>query len=74
MCERFIPSFYTIDLFIKLQRMYQGFRSVEVYFKEMEAWYNIYPNISSSWKGKERREDKPRRDKGVHPQTAEKKR
>ncbi|RDX76433.1 hypothetical protein CR513_43575, partial [Mucuna pruriens] len=35
-CKRFIPSFYTRDVFVKLQRMYQGSKSVEKYFKEME--------------------------------------
>ncbi|RDX99852.1 hypothetical protein CR513_17032, partial [Mucuna pruriens] len=33
MCERFVPSFYTKDLFIKLQRMYQEYKTVE----EMEV-------------------------------------
>ncbi|RDX79138.1 hypothetical protein CR513_40474, partial [Mucuna pruriens] len=37
MRERFVPSFYTRDLYIKLQRLYQGSKSVEEYFKEMEV-------------------------------------
>ncbi|RDY12142.1 hypothetical protein CR513_03114, partial [Mucuna pruriens] len=36
MRERFVSSFYTRDLYIKLQRLYQEFRSVEEYFKEIE--------------------------------------
>ncbi|RDX60915.1 hypothetical protein CR513_60905, partial [Mucuna pruriens] len=71
MRERFVPSFYT-----KLQRMYQGSKSVEKYFKEILVHQatkvelqlkrhgrRSYPNTSSSWKGKEIREDKPIRDK-----------
>ncbi|RDY11887.1 hypothetical protein CR513_03383, partial [Mucuna pruriens] len=36
-CIRYVPSFYTNDLFVKLQRMYQGTKSVEEYFKEIEV-------------------------------------
>ena len=34
--SRFVPSHYTRDLFTKLQKITQGFKSVEEYFKEME--------------------------------------
>lgn len=34
--ERFVPSFYSRDLYNKLQRLYQGSRSVEEYHKEVE--------------------------------------
>ncbi|RDX70633.1 hypothetical protein CR513_50108, partial [Mucuna pruriens] len=37
MRENFMPSFYTIDLYRKLQRLYQGSKSVEEYFKEMKV-------------------------------------
>ncbi|RDX84399.1 hypothetical protein CR513_34555, partial [Mucuna pruriens] len=35
--ERFVPSFCKHELFVKLLKMYQGARSVEEYFKEMEV-------------------------------------
>ena len=34
--SRFVPSHYTRDLFNKLQKISQGTKSVEEYFKEME--------------------------------------
>ncbi|RDY10863.1 hypothetical protein CR513_04535, partial [Mucuna pruriens] len=37
MRERFVPLYYKRDLFVKLQKMYQGSRYVEEYFKEMEV-------------------------------------
>ncbi|RDX97640.1 hypothetical protein CR513_19564, partial [Mucuna pruriens] len=37
MRERFVPSFYTRDHFVKLERMYQGSKGMEEYFKEMEV-------------------------------------
>ncbi|RDY01177.1 hypothetical protein CR513_15532, partial [Mucuna pruriens] len=37
MSERFVPSFYTRDLFVKLQRMYLGPKCVEEYFKAIEV-------------------------------------
>jgi len=36
MRRRFVPSYYHRDLHNKLQRLTQGFKSVEEYFKEME--------------------------------------
>jgi hypothetical protein len=36
MHKRFIPNHYTCDLFNKLQKLTQGTKSVEEYFKEME--------------------------------------
>ncbi|RDX74774.1 hypothetical protein CR513_45438, partial [Mucuna pruriens] len=37
MREKLVPSYYKRELFVKLQKMYQGSRSVEEYFKEMES-------------------------------------
>ncbi|RDY14379.1 hypothetical protein CR513_00563, partial [Mucuna pruriens] len=37
MRKRFVPSFYNRDLFVKLQRIYQGTKSVKEYFKKMEV-------------------------------------
>ncbi|RDX61412.1 hypothetical protein CR513_60370, partial [Mucuna pruriens] len=34
--ERFILVYYARDLYNKLQRLYQGFKSVEDYYKEEE--------------------------------------
>ncbi|RDX84531.1 hypothetical protein CR513_34405, partial [Mucuna pruriens] len=34
---RFVPSFYARDLHNKLQKLYQGFKIVKEYFKEMEV-------------------------------------
>ena len=34
--SRFVPNHYTRDLFNKLQKITQGTKSVEEYFKEME--------------------------------------
>ncbi|RDX99586.1 hypothetical protein CR513_17340, partial [Mucuna pruriens] len=36
MRERFMPSYYTSDLYNELQRLYQGSKSVEEYHKKME--------------------------------------
>ncbi|RDX73445.1 hypothetical protein CR513_46939, partial [Mucuna pruriens] len=36
MRERFVPSYYTRDLYNKLQRLYHGSKSVEEYQKEMK--------------------------------------
>ncbi|RDY09969.1 hypothetical protein CR513_05585, partial [Mucuna pruriens] len=36
MRARFVPSTYTKDLHDRLQRLYQGTRSIEKYHKEME--------------------------------------
>ena len=36
MKERFVPSFYARELHNKLQRLIQGFKSVEDYYQEME--------------------------------------
>ncbi|RDX64381.1 hypothetical protein CR513_57070, partial [Mucuna pruriens] len=68
MRERFVPLFYKRDLFVKLQKMYQGARSVEEYFKEMkmtiiraqidEHGRKSYPTSSSYWKGKDKKEEK----------------
>ncbi|RDY05305.1 hypothetical protein CR513_10878, partial [Mucuna pruriens] len=35
--EIYVPLHYKRDLFVKLQKMYQGSRCVEEYFKEMEV-------------------------------------
>ncbi|RDX88829.1 hypothetical protein CR513_29517, partial [Mucuna pruriens] len=35
--DRFVPSYYAMDLYAKLQRFYQGSKSVEEYHKEMEV-------------------------------------
>ncbi|RDX70545.1 hypothetical protein CR513_50201, partial [Mucuna pruriens] len=62
MRERIISSFYTRDLYIKLQRLYQGSRSIEKYFKEMEV-------TLIRAQGKERREERPKGTKfirGLH--------
>jgi hypothetical protein len=37
MKRRFVPSYYHRDLLNKLQRLTQGSKSVENYFKEMEV-------------------------------------
>ncbi|RDX96933.1 hypothetical protein CR513_20361, partial [Mucuna pruriens] len=34
--ERFVPTHYARDLYVKLKRLYQGSKGVEEYFKEME--------------------------------------
>ncbi|RDX94570.1 hypothetical protein CR513_23030, partial [Mucuna pruriens] len=34
--ERFVPCFYKRDIFVKLQITYQGTKSIEEYFKEIE--------------------------------------
>ncbi|RDY06547.1 hypothetical protein CR513_09452, partial [Mucuna pruriens] len=34
--ERFVPTHYAKDLYVKLQKLYQGSMGVEQYFKEME--------------------------------------
>ncbi|RDX94555.1 hypothetical protein CR513_23050, partial [Mucuna pruriens] len=34
--ERFVPSYYARDPYVKLQSLYQGSKSVEEYYKEME--------------------------------------
>ncbi|RDX91037.1 hypothetical protein CR513_27039, partial [Mucuna pruriens] len=44
---KFVPSYYIRDLYNKLQRLYQGAKSVEKYLSRK-------PYPSSSWKGKER--------------------
>ncbi|RDY02895.1 hypothetical protein CR513_13586, partial [Mucuna pruriens] len=36
MRERYVPPSYTRDLHNKLQRLYQGYKSVEEYHKEMK--------------------------------------
>ncbi|RDX85165.1 hypothetical protein CR513_33682, partial [Mucuna pruriens] len=61
MKERFVPLFYKRDLFVKLQKMYQGVKSVEEYFKEMEVTRHgrkSYLTSSSYWRGKEKKEEK----------------
>ncbi|RDX90353.1 hypothetical protein CR513_27791, partial [Mucuna pruriens] len=35
--KRFVPLCYKRDLFVKLQKMYQGSRTVQEYFKDMEV-------------------------------------
>ncbi|RDX69790.1 hypothetical protein CR513_51044, partial [Mucuna pruriens] len=37
--ERFVPSYYAKDLYIKLQRLYQESKSVEEYYKEMKVCF-----------------------------------
>ncbi|RDX95720.1 hypothetical protein CR513_21721, partial [Mucuna pruriens] len=93
MRTRFVPTSYARDLYSKLQRMYQGSKSVEECHKDMEvalmranvlefneaimapflhvksqqrrhlALKRTYPNNSSSWKSKEREQERPRKDK-----------
>ncbi|RDX96603.1 hypothetical protein CR513_20700, partial [Mucuna pruriens] len=88
---RFVFASYARDLYNKFQRMYQGSKSVEEYFKEIEvalvranvlesheatmarflhglnresclASKRSYPS-SSSWKGKEKKRERPTKDK-----------
>jgi len=44
MRRRFVPNHYYRDLYLKLQDLNQGFRSMDKYFKEMEIpmiWANV---------------------------------
>ncbi|RDY07471.1 hypothetical protein CR513_08412, partial [Mucuna pruriens] len=34
--EKFVPTYYARELYVKLQRLYQWSKGVEEYFKEME--------------------------------------
>ena len=36
MIRQFVPNHYYRNLYLKLQSLYQGFKSVDKYYKEME--------------------------------------
>ncbi|RDX82678.1 hypothetical protein CR513_36507, partial [Mucuna pruriens] len=36
--ERFVRTYYARDLYVKLQRLYQGSKSIKEYFKEKEIY------------------------------------
>ncbi|RDY00585.1 hypothetical protein CR513_16222, partial [Mucuna pruriens] len=36
MRDRFLPSYYARDLFVKLQKLFQGYKSIEEYHKEIK--------------------------------------
>ncbi|RDX78753.1 hypothetical protein CR513_40921, partial [Mucuna pruriens] len=49
MRTRFVPTSYAQDLYNKLQRMYQGSKSIEEYFKEMKVALMRANNVVESY-------------------------
>lgn len=48
MWKRFVPSHYYVELYQKLQSLYQGSKSVEDYYNEMEIMM-IKANMEEDW-------------------------